>query len=511
MAFLLSATLSEKEKLIASRIAKEITDRLSFLQQVGLGYLTLDRPAVTLSGGESQRVRLATQMGSSLTGVLYVLDEPSIGLHPKDCQKLLKSLSSIRDADNTIIVIEHDEETIRWADHIVDMGPGAGSRGGWIVAEGTPLEIQHIEKSLTGQYLEGTLSIPVPLKRRTSDYYIHIKGAFEHNLKNIDVSIPLKSFTCITGLSGSGKSTLLLDILYRAAKRKDVSDVHAVVSQGKYESITGLELLNDVISVDQSPIGRTPRSNPVTYTGIFTYIRGLFSSLTDAKVRGYSPARFSFNVSGGRCESCNGNGLIKVEMHFLPDVYIICESCKTQRYNKETLEIKYKGKNIAEVLEMTVSEALQFFEPIPRIRRKLEILEDIGLGYIRLGQPATTLSGGEAQRIRLSRELGRKAANNTLYILDEPTTGLHFLDIQKLIDVINMLVEKGNSVAVIEHNLDIIKSADYIIDLGPEGGDNGGLIVAKGTPEELINNPFSYTGQFLKQKLSSSHLIGASS
>ncbi|UCE78096.1 MAG: excinuclease ABC subunit UvrA [Nitrospiraceae bacterium] len=510
LSFLSSARLSDRDELIASRIIKEITDRLSFLDRVGLGYLTLDRPAVTLSGGESQRVRLATQMGSSLTGVLYVLDEPSIGLHPKDCVKLLQSLSSIRDADNTIIVVEHDEETIRWADHIVDMGPGAGSRGGWVVAEGTPKEIEHNKKSLTGQYLDGTLSIALPVTRRLPDYFIHITGASEHNLKHIDVSIPLNTFTCITGVSGSGKSTLLLDILYRAAQRK-YSRSDTTVPEGKYASITGLELLNAVISVDQSPIGRTPRSNPATYTGIFGYIRELFSMLTDAKVRGYSPARFSFNVSGGRCEACHGNGLIKVEMHFLPDVYIVCDSCKTQRYNKETLEIRYKGKNIAEILEMTVAEALQFFELIPRIRRRLEILEDIGLGYIKLGQPATTLSGGEAQRLRLSRELGKKVAGNTLYILDEPTAGLHFVDIQKLIDVINMLVDKGNTVIVIEHNLDIIKSSDYIIDLGPEGGDKGGLVVGKGTPEELINNPLSYTGKFLKQKLSSSHLIGASS
>jgi excinuclease ABC subunit A len=499
--YLTRLNFSEQEGLIASRILKEITDRLSFLIKVGLDYLTLDRLSLTLSGGEIQRVRLATQIGSSLTGVLYLLDEPSIGLHPRDCSKLLESLSSIKEADNSIIVVEHDEETIRWADHIVDMGPGAGVRGGWIVAEGTPESIKKDPKSLTGQYLNGSISIPVPLNRRNADKAIHIKGASEHNLKNIDVTIPLKLFICVTGVSGSGKSTLVLDILYRAARRKIFPDNGDIPLPGRFGDISGLELLDNAISVDQSPIGRTPRSNPATYTGVFTFIRELFSMLQESKIRGFTAARFSFNVPGGRCETCRGNGLIKVEMHFLPDAYVTCDSCKARRYNNETLESRYKGKNIAEVLEMTVSEALKFFENIPRIRRKLEILEDIGLGYIKLGQPATTLSGGEAQRLRLSRELGKKSTGNTLYILDEPTTGLHFTDIQKLIDVINMLVDRGNTVIIIEHNLDIIKSADHIIDLGPEGGDHGGMVIATGTPENISLKTKSSTGQFLKEKL----------
>jgi excinuclease ABC subunit A len=510
LSFLKELELTERENIIASRVLKEVNDRLSFLEKVGLGYLTLDRPSLTLSGGEAQRIRLATQMGSSLTGVLYVLDEPSIGLHPKDCMKLLKSLSTIRDANNTIIIVEHDEETIKWADHIIDMGPGAGIRGGWVVAEGTPMQIENNDKSLTGQYLTGSLSINLPLRRRPAKESIYINGASEHNLKNINVKVPLKLFTCVTGVSGSGKSTLILDILYRAARKK-LSQFQDMSSHpGKHIGLAGLDLLHRVISVDQSPIGRTPRSNPATYTGVFSFIRNLFSLLPDSKIRGYSPARYSFNVHGGRCEPCRGNGLIKVEMHFLPDVYIVCDRCKERRYNNETLEIRYKGKNIAEVLDMTVSEALQFFENIPQIRRKLEILDEIGLGYIHLGQPATTLSGGEAQRIRLSRELGKKATGNTLYILDEPTTGLHFTDIQKLLDVINMLVDQGNTVVVIEHNLDIVKSADYIIDLGPEGGEKGGKVIAEGTPEEIICNSNSYTGFFLKNKLLHSNLATAS-
>jgi excinuclease ABC subunit A len=501
--YLKKLKLNERENRIASRIIKEINDRLSFLDRVGLGYLTLDRPSLTLSGGEAQRVRLATQMGSSLTGVLYVLDEPSIGLHPGDCVKLLESLSSIKKAGNTIIVVEHDEETIRWADHIVDMGPGAGIRGGWIVAEGTPAEIQENEKSLTGCYLKGRVSIEVPLKRRHADSFVHIKGASEHNLRNIDVKIPLNVFICVTGVSGSGKSTLILDILHRAAQKIFLKkEAGSIMNPGMHKEITGLDLLDHVICVDQSPIGRTPRSNPATYTGLFSIIRELFSMLPDARVRGYNPARFSFNVSGGRCESCGGNGLIKVEMHFLPDVYILCDKCKGRRYNNETLEIRYKDRNIAEVLDMTVSEALQFFESIPKLRKKMDLLDEIGLGYIKLGQSAVTLSGGEAQRIRLSRELGKKSTGNTLYILDEPTTGLHFVDIQKLLDVINMLVDRGNTVIVIEHNLDIIKSADYIIDLGPGGGENGGEIIAEGTPEEVGRNEESLTGLFLKKKLS---------
>ncbi len=499
--FLGNIMLTEREAIIASRILKEIKDRLSFLIHVGLGYLTLDRPSLTLSGGESQRVRLATQMGSSLTGVLYVLDEPSIGLHPKDCDKLLKSLSDIKNAGNTIIIVEHDEETINWADHIVDMGPGAGTKGGWVVAEGTAEEIKQNDKSLTGQYLKGALSIATPAKRRKARDFITIKGASEHNLKNIDVKIPLKLFTCVTGVSGSGKSTLIFDLLYDAA-HKSLSRLPAnrLLQQKKYTDITGLHLIDRVISIDQSPIGRTPRSNPATYTDFFSSIRELFSLLQDAKIRGYSSSRFSFNLPGGRCESCHGNGLIKVEMHFLPDVYILCDSCKGKKYNNETLEIKFKGKNISEVLDMTVTEALSFFENIPNIRRKLVVLEDIGLGYLQLGQSALTLSGGESQRIRLSRELGKKSTGNTLYILDEPTTGLHFSDIQRLLDIINMLADQGNTVIVIEHNLDVIKSADYLVDLGPEGGENGGYVIAQGTPEDIADNPASYTGMFLKSK-----------
>ncbi len=503
--------LTAREKTIASRVLKEVNDRLSFLDRVGLGYLTMDRPSLTLSGGEAQRIRLATQMGSSLTGVLYVLDEPSIGLHPRDCTKLLESLSAIRDSDNTVIVVEHDEETIRWADHIVDMGPGAGVRGGWAVAEGTPRSIQRNEKSLTGKYLKGELAIEVPARRRRSESSIVIKGAAEHNLRNIDVRIPLRVFTCVSGVSGSGKSTLVFDILYRAAQRKLHSMPGAPEQPpGKHREIEGLDRLNRVISVDQSPIGRTPRSNPATYTGVFTFIRELFSMLNDSKVRGYSPSRFSFNVAGGRCEACRGNGLIKVEMHFLPDVYVQCDRCKGRRYNDETLDIRFKEKNIAEVLDMTVVEALQFFENIPNIRRRLQILEDIGLGYLQLGQSATTLSGGEAQRIKLSRELGKKATGDTLYIMDEPTTGLHFVDIQRLLDVLQILVDQGNTVVVIEHNLDIVKSADHIIDLGPEGGDEGGLLVAEGTPEEVSLNPRSHTGAFLRHKLPVAEVSAAS-
>lgn len=500
--FLENIVLTDRENIIASRILKEVKDRLSFLMTVGLEYLSMDRPSLTLSGGESQRVRLATQMGSTLTGVLYVLDEPSIGLHSKDCVRLLESLSDIKNAGNTIIVVEHDEETINWADHIIDMGPGAGTKGGWVVAEGTPEEIKHNSKSLTGLYLNGSLFIAIPAIRRKALAFIEIQGASEHNLKNIDVKIPLKLFTAVTGVSGSGKSTLIFDILYEVA-HKSLSHLPANkhISQNKYTSVKGLNLIDRIISVDQSPIGRTPRSNPATYTGFFSLIRELFSLIQDSKLRGYSMSRFSFNRPGGRCESCHGNGLIKVEMHFLPDVYILCDSCKGKRYNNETLEIRFKGKNISEVLGMTITEALNFFENIPKIRQKLMVLEDIGLGYLQLGQSALTLSGGESQRIRLSRELGKKSTGNALYILDEPTTGLHFADIQRLLDIINMLVDQGNTVVVIEHNLDIIKSADYIIDLGPEGGENGGYLVAEGTPEDIIKNPESYTGMFLKPKL----------
>ncbi|MBI5073964.1 MAG: excinuclease ABC subunit UvrA [Nitrospirae bacterium] len=501
LAFLRNVKFTEREKTIAARIMKEINDRLFFLSKVGIGYLTLDRPSLTLSGGESQRVRLATQMGSSLTGVLYVLDEPSIGLHPRDCGKLLESLTAVRNAGNTVIVVEHDEETIRWADYIVDMGPGAGTHGGSVVAAGTPAEIEKNSESLTGNYLSGHIRIETPAQRRKAAEFIVIHGASEHNLKHIDISIPLKTFTCVTGVSGSGKSTLVFDILQRAAEKVFSKGLSGVRAAGAHKKIVGLEKIDKVISVDQSPIGRTPRSNPATYTGFFGLMRDIFALVPEAKKRGYSASRFSFNVEGGRCESCRGNGLIKVEMHFLPDVYVHCEKCKGERYNDETLEIRYRDKNIAELLDMTVSDALIFFENIPLLRRKLEMLEEIGLGYIQLGQSATTLSGGESQRIRLSKELGKRTTGNTLYILDEPTTGLHFVDIQRLLDVITMLVDRGNTVVVIEHNLDIIKSADFIIDLGPEGGDQGGEVLAAGTPEEVSRTPASYTGRFLKERL----------
>ena len=497
--FIENLKLTEREQTIASRVLKEVKDRLYFLKKVGLNYLTLDRSSLTLSGGEAQRIRLAAQLGSSLTGVLYILDEPSIGMHPRDCKKLLESLSSIRDAGNTVIIVEHDEETIRWADCVVDMGPGAGLRGGWIVASGRPEEIEKNEKSITGKYLSGSISIDIPFVRRDPKDFIRIIGAREFNLKDINVNIPLGIFTCVTGVSGSGKSTLVLEILYKALCREIYG---SRLIPGRYKEITGMDKIDRVICVDQSPLGKTPRSNPATYTGVFSFIRELFAQVSDSKIRGYASSRFSFNLSGGRCESCHGGGLIKVEMHFLPDVYISCDTCKGKRYNKETLDIRYKGKNIAEVLEMTVSEALQFFSSIPHIKQKLEVLEDVGLGYLQLGQPASTLSGGEAQRVRLSKELGKKSTGNTLYLLDEPTTGLHFVDIQRLLNVINSLVDSGNTVIIIEHNLDVIKSADYIIDLGPEGGEEGGKVVAEGTPESVSMNPDSYTGKFLRNKLS---------
>ena len=496
--FINNLTLSEREQSIASRVLKEVRDRLNFLNKVGLSYLTLDRSSLTLAGGESQRIRLATQLGSSLTGVLYVLDEPTIGMHPRDTIKLLESLSFIRDAGNTIIVVEHDEETIKWADHIIDMGPGAGLNGGLIVASGKPEEIVENDKSITGNYLNGTLSIDIPLVRRKPKDFIRILGAQEFNLKGIEVNIPLGTFTCITGVSGSGKSTLVLEILYKALLKEIYG---SKVIPGQYREIIGTDKIDRVICVDQSPLGKTPRSNPATYSGVFSFIRELFSQVTDSKIRGYRPSRFSFNLSGGRCGSCHGDGLVKVEMHFLPPVYILCDICKGKRYNRETLEIRYKDKNIAEILDMTISEALQFFSSIPHISHKLKILEDVGLGYLQLGQPASTLSGGEAQRVRLAKELGRKLASNTLYILDEPTTGLHYVDINKLLTVIDKLVDLGNSVIIIEHNLDMIKSADYIIDLGPEGGEKGGRIVAEGTPEEICMNHDSYTSQFLRKKL----------
>jgi len=496
--FLKNLTLTEREQVIASRILKEVKDRLHFMEKVGLDYLTLNRSSLTLSGGEAQRIRLATQLGSSLTGVLYILDEPSIGMHPRDCRKLLESLSSIRDAGNTVIVVEHDEETIRWADYIVDMGPGAGLRGGWVVASGRPEEILRNGNSVTGQYLNGSLSIDIPFRRREPKDFIRIIGAREFNLKDISLKLPLGTFTCITGVSGSGKSTLVFEILFKALSRELYGSKSI---PGRYTEIQGVDKVNRVISVDQSPLGKTPRSNPATYTGLFSFVRELFSQVPDSRIRGYSASRFSFNLTGGRCESCAGDGLIKVEMHFLPDVYIPCDACKGKRYSRETLEIRYRGKNIAEVLEMTISEALQFFSSIPPIRRKLEVLEDVGLGYLQLGQPASTLSGGEAQRVKLSKELGKAKKGHTLYILDEPTTGLHFVDIQKLLTVINSLVDSGNTVIVIEHNMDVIKSADYLIDLGPEGGDEGGRVIAEGTPEQVSTNPDSYTGRFLKDKL----------
>ncbi|MFZ5996053.1 MAG: excinuclease ABC subunit UvrA [Nitrospirota bacterium] len=496
--FINALDLSEREMLISKRVLKEIRDRLSFLERVGLGYLTLDRPSLTLSGGEAQRIRLATQLGSSLTGVLYILDEPSIGLHPRDCAKLLKSLDSIRDAGNTVVIVEHDEETIRHADYIIDMGPGAGKNGGWIIASGTPDEIRNNEASITGKYLSGKAKIPVPEKRRKPAEFLKVIDASEFNLKHINVSVPLSVFTCITGVSGSGKSTLVFEVLYKAlAKRLYDSDV----IPGAHKQIEGLEKIDKVIRVDQSPLGRTPRSNPATYTGTFTFIRDLFSRLPDSRVRGYKASRFSFNLPGGRCESCQGDGMKKIEMHFLPDVYVTCDACKGKRYNKETLEIYYKGKNISDILEMTITEALEFFSAIPPLKQRLEILDDVGMGYLRLGQPATTLSGGESQRLRLAKELGKKATGNTIYLLDEPTTGLHFVDIQRLLNVINRLVDMGNSVIVIEHDIDIIKSADYLIDLGPEGGNEGGRIIAAGTPEEVAKNKDSYTGRFLAQKL----------
>jgi excinuclease ABC subunit A len=498
LSFVNNLSLSDRERFIAFRVLKEVRDRLFFLMKVGLGYLTVDRLSLTLSGGEAQRIRLATQMGSSLTGVLYVLDEPSIGLHPRDCAKLLEGLSAIRDAGNTIIVVEHDEETMRWADYILDMGPGAGARGGWVVAAGSPPEIEANGKSLTGRYLKGEIKIPVPARRRKPTDLLQIRGASEFNLRGIDVAVPLGTLTCVTGVSGSGKSTLIIEILYKALMKR----IHGSEARpGSHREIKGIEKVDSVICVDQSPLGRTPRSNPATYSGVFTFIRELFAQVQESRVRGFSASRFSFNLSGGRCEKCHGDGLLKIEMHFLPDAYVQCDLCKGKRYNSETLKVRYKSRDISEVLAMTVSEALDFFGSIPVIRQKLEFLEDVGLGYLQLGQPAPSLSGGEAQRLRLSRELAKRVKGSTLYILDEPTTGLHFVDIQRLLDVLNSLVDRGNTVVVIEHNLDVIKSADYLIDLGPEGGDRGGALIAAGTPEEVSQEPASYTGKFLAGKL----------
>lgn len=492
-------SLSKKSQQIAKQILKEINERLGFLIDVGLDYLTLDRSASSLSGGEAQRIRLATQIGSRLVGVLYILDEPSIGLHQRDNKRLLNTLLGLRDLGNTVLVVEHDRETIETADYVIDLGPGAGKKGGEVVACGSPLSIKRNNHSLTGRYLSGKLSIPVPEKRRIGNGdNLSIMGASGNNLKKIKVDIPLGIFTCITGVSGSGKSTLINETLYRILAHYFYG---SNILPLKYEKITGLDKIDKVINIDQSPIGRTPRSNPATYTGVFTFIRDLFSQIPEAKVRGYKAGRFSFNVKGGRCEACEGDGIIKIEMHFLPDVYVPCEVCKGKRYNRETLEIKYKGKNIAEVLDMTVDEAFYFFENIPNIRRKLITLKEVGLGYIHLGQSATTLSGGEAQRVKLSTELSKVSTGRTLYILDEPTTGLHFEDIKMLLRVLDRLVEMGNTVVVIEHNLDVIKAADYIIDLGPEGGDEGGEVIAFGTPEKVAQNGNSYTGKFLKKIL----------
>ncbi|MBI2486287.1 MAG: excinuclease ABC subunit UvrA [Deltaproteobacteria bacterium] len=496
--FFESLELVGREREIGERILKEINSRLSFLKNVGLGYLTLDRPAPTLSGGEAQRIRLATQVGSKLTGITYVLDEPTIGLHPRDNKRLIHTLKSLRDSGNTILVVEHDEETIRNADFIVDMGPGAGEKGGEIVARGKIFDLMRNERSLTGKYLSGELSISIPNERRKPEGYITIKGASENNLKNVDVPFPLRVFTCVTGVSGSGKSTLAIDSLHNALCAKLYGSKEKV---GKHSEIIGDGEINKVVNVDQSPIGRTPRSNPATYTGVFTPIRELFSMLTEAKMRGYKPGRFSFNVQDGRCDGCKGEGTVKIEMHFLPDVYVRCEQCGGKRFNSETLEVKYKEKSIADVLDMTISEALEFFNNVPQIKSKLQVLHAVGLDYIRLGQPATTLSGGEAQRIKLAKELSRRATGRTLYILDEPTIGLHFDDVRRLLEVIQRLVDMGNTVVVIEHNLDVIKCADYIIDLGPEGGKEGGRVVAYGTPEEVSQVEGSYTGMFLKRVL----------
>ena len=492
--------LNPTQTMIAAQILKEIKNRLGFLRSVGLQYLTLSREAGTLSGGESQRIRLATQIGSSLMGVLYILDEPSIGLHQRDNDKLLATLKELRDLGNTLLVVEHDEDTMREADYIIDVGPGAGVHGGQIVAAGTPEEVMNTPGSITGDYLAGRRKIPVPQERRKGNgNCLKVVGAAENNLRGIDVTIPLGTFTCVTGVSGSGKSSLVNEILYK----KLGADLNRVkVRAGKHERIEGEEFLDKVINIDQSPIGRTPRSNPATYTGLFNDIRDLFASTPDAKSRGYGPGRFSFNTRGGRCEACQGDGLLKIEMHFLPDIYVPCEVCKGKRYNRETLEVRYKGKNIYEVLEMTVDEALPFFENIPRIYNRLKTLEEVGLGYVKLGQPSTELSGGEAQRVKLATELSKRSTGKTIYILDEPTTGLHSYDVHKLIEVLQKLVEAGNTVVVIEHNLDVIKTADYLIDLGPEGGDGGGQIVATGTPEEVAQCERSYTGQYLKRMLS---------
>lgn len=490
--------LSKQQELIGRQILKEIRARVGFLAEVGLEYLSLGRATGTLSGGEAQRIRLATQIGSGLVGVAYILDEPSIGLHQRDNDKLLGALMRLRDLGNSLIVVEHDEDTMRAADCVIDIGPGAGEHGGQLVAMGTAEDLMKNEQSVTGAYLSGRLKIPVPEVRKEPTGFLHIKGAAENNLKHIDVDIPLGVMTCITGVSGSGKSSLINEILYKRLAR-DLN--RARVIPGKHDDILGIDQLDKVINIDQSPIGRTPRSNPATYTGVFDQIRDLFAATADAKAKGYKKGRFSFNVKGGRCEACSGDGIIKIEMHFLPDVYVPCEVCKGKRYNRETLEVKYKGKSIYDVLNMTVEEALTFFENVPSIRRKIETLYDVGLSYIRLGQPSTTLSGGEAQRIKLATELSKRSTGKTIYILDEPTTGLHFADVHKLIEILRRLSEGGNTVVVIEHNLDVIKTADHIIDIGPEGGDRGGTVIARGTPEEVAENPVSYTGKYVKKYL----------
>lgn len=496
--FLENMELTSQQKLIGAQVLKEIKARVGFLKDVGLDYLTLARATASLSGGEAQRIRLATQIGSGLVGVAYILDEPSIGLHQRDNDKLLNTLKNLKDLGNTLIVVEHDEDTMRAADHVVDIGPGAGSHGGMLVAQGTAEEIMNCPESITGAYLSGRIKIPVPKSRRTPTGYLTIQGASENNLKNIDVDLPLGIMTCITGVSGSGKSSLTNEILYKRLAR-DLN--RARIIPGRHKGMKGLEQLDKVIDIDQSPIGRTPRSNPATYTGVFDQIRDLFATTPDAKAKGYKKGRFSFNVKGGRCEACAGDGILKIEMHFLPDVYVPCEVCQGKRYNRETLEVKYKGKSIYDVLDMTVEEALTFFENVPSIKRKIETLYDVGLSYIKLGQPSTTLSGGEAQRIKLATELSRRSTGKTIYILDEPTTGLHFADVHKLTEILQRLAEGGNTVVVIEHNLDVIKTADYIIDMGPEGGDGGGTVIAQGTPEEVAKVRGSYTGQYVKKYL----------
>ena len=497
-AFLEQMTLTKQQLLIGDQILKEIKARIRFLMDVGLDYLSLTRATGTLSGGEAQRIRLATQIGSGLVGVAYILDEPSIGLHQRDNDKLLATLCKLRDLGNSVIVVEHDEDTMLAADYIVDIGPGAGEHGGQVVATGTAKELMENPNSITGAYLSGRMKIPVPETRRTPTGWMTVKGAKENNLKNIDVKFPLGVLTCVTGVSGSGKSSLVNEILYKSLA-KQLNRARTI--PGKHKCIEGMEQLDKVICIDQSPIGRTPRSNPATYTGVFDMIRDLFASTSDAKAKGYKKGRFSFNVKGGRCEACSGDGILKIEMHFLPDVYVPCEVCQGKRYNRETLEVKYKGKSIYDVLEMTVEEALTFFENVPFVRRKIQALYDVGLSYIKLGQPSTTLSGGEAQRIKLATELSRRSTGRTVYILDEPTTGLHFADVHKLTEILQRLAEGGNTVIVIEHNLDVIKTADYIIDMGPEGGDGGGTMVACGTPEEIAEVPESYTGYYVKKYL----------